>query len=938
MNHMRTLKKVLALSLVFAMAFTMMAGAAFKDQDKIDSSLTNDIQLLTALGVFKGDENGNFNPTDNVKRSEAAKMIYVLKNNGVDDGAVAFQGVSKYSDVPVGHWAEGYINYCTNLGYMGGWQENGVQKFDPNGNVTGVELMKMLLCMVGYKSDMQGYTGNGWQTNVLVDAATSGLTVEFNPSVYAATPRQWTARLMTNALNARWVTYSKGELNYEANTYADQFLGLATVTGQLTGVQNVAAVANSGTPAQGADNKTCTISEYTDKANQTAGIDATFEAEISSDLLGQVVKVYYKKGAGDNNDLTNPQKVYAALPVVSKVYNVTADSITVKAGSGNATLEFDGYNKTTYTNGTDQVTVYTDFKAAASAVNITDPSTLFGTNDNRTLKLVDVDGNGKIDDVYVSSVTYAVVDKFDAAKTTLTMNNGAASASAVTIPGLTFGNNDTGKEAWKKINIVGDLAKGDVVAITKNYSTGELIYDVTEVAPITGKVESFTMQSNGSNYADVTVDGTTYKVAATAANTSVGATTGSITKLTECTNFYTDGKYIVYATGDKASETFPSNIAYVIGADKGNNVWPNEKAAQVKVLTAEGETKTFEYVSADNTPSGWIKYDASNNGVSVNTIYEYQLIDGKIVLKALPATVGKFTSGETSTTAISYDSSKKLATVEVSGSNKDCMVNNDTVFFVRYKNAKYAVVKGNEIGSFTAGAGSSSMNVNTRVKGEYVIDETTGMPVLKYGEILLASNESSSVTSGTKYAVITGAAKMGQKIDNTNTEVIVPVISNEGVTELKVKVATATLESQMATLTSYKNEMHTYTISGDYATINATKVSPAVQGDGAWTEVAVKAASDTSLYVYSAQDSTDKFYNITADTRIAYVEVDSNGNVKAVDGEGVPTAANLGDDGIVDSTLYQNAVVLGKANNSQFDASMIIVEINGNALPAGLIA
>ena len=228
---MRTLKKVLALSLVFAMAFTMMAGAAFKDQDKIDSSLTNDIQLLTALGVFKGDENGNFNPTDNVKRSEAAKMIYVLKNNGVDDGAVAFQGVSKYADVPVGHWAEGYINYCTNLGYMGGWQENGVQKFDPNGNVTGVELMKMLLCMIGYKADMQGYTGNGWQTNVLVDAATSGLTVEFVPSVYAATPRQWTARLMTNALNAYWVTYSKGELNYEANTYAEQFLGLDTATG-----------------------------------------------------------------------------------------------------------------------------------------------------------------------------------------------------------------------------------------------------------------------------------------------------------------------------------------------------------------------------------------------------------------------------------------------------------------------------------------------------------------------------------------------------------------------------------------------------------------------------------------------------------------------------------------------------------------------------------
>lgn len=70
---MRTLKKVLALSLVFAMAFTLMAGAAFKDQDKIDSDLTDDIQLMTALGVFQGDETGSFNPEANVTRAQAAK-------------------------------------------------------------------------------------------------------------------------------------------------------------------------------------------------------------------------------------------------------------------------------------------------------------------------------------------------------------------------------------------------------------------------------------------------------------------------------------------------------------------------------------------------------------------------------------------------------------------------------------------------------------------------------------------------------------------------------------------------------------------------------------------------------------------------------------------------------------------------------------------------
>ena len=99
--------------------------------------------------------------------------------------------------------------------------------------------------------------------------------------------------------SAYWVTYSKGELNYEANTYAEQFLGLDTATGMLTGVQNVALVANGSDPAMGTDNKDCTIAQYTDKAGQTAGVAASFKAEVSSDLLGQVVKVYFKKGASE---------------------------------------------------------------------------------------------------------------------------------------------------------------------------------------------------------------------------------------------------------------------------------------------------------------------------------------------------------------------------------------------------------------------------------------------------------------------------------------------------------------------------------------------------------------------------------------------------------------------------------------------------------------
>ncbi len=235
---MRTLKKVLALSMVFAMAFSMMAGAAFNDQDQIDASLVEDIQLLTALDVFQGDEKGDFNPTANVTRAQAAKMIYVLKNNGQDDEAAAFKGNSVYSDVPSGHWAEGYINYATNLGIMSGWTEGSVRKFDPNGNVTGLELTKMLLCMIGYRSDVQGYTGSGWQTNVLRDGASSAVTTNYLPTIYNAAPRQWTARLMANAINAPYISYSRGEVVQGSATdptisYGQQYLGLRMAEGYL---------------------------------------------------------------------------------------------------------------------------------------------------------------------------------------------------------------------------------------------------------------------------------------------------------------------------------------------------------------------------------------------------------------------------------------------------------------------------------------------------------------------------------------------------------------------------------------------------------------------------------------------------------------------------------------------------------------------------------
>ena len=164
---MRTLKKVLALTVVLATVFSLTAFAAFTDADQINESCQDDINLMNALNVMVGDAEGTFRPNGTISRAEAAKMVYVVRNGGVDDKASGWTGMKVFSDVPAGAWYEGYVNYCASLGIIAGVGGN---KFNPDGAVTGVELAKMLLVVAGYKPDVQGYTGANWSLNVINDA------------------------------------------------------------------------------------------------------------------------------------------------------------------------------------------------------------------------------------------------------------------------------------------------------------------------------------------------------------------------------------------------------------------------------------------------------------------------------------------------------------------------------------------------------------------------------------------------------------------------------------------------------------------------------------------------------------------------------------------------------------------------------------------------
>lgn len=892
---MRTLKKVLALSLVFAMAFTMMAGAAFKDQDKIDSSLNNDIQLLTALGVFKGDENGNFNPTANVKRSEAAKMIYVLKNNGVDDGAVAFQGVSKYADVPVGHWAEGYINYCTNLGYMGGWKEGNVQKFDPNGNVTGVELTKMLLCMIGYKADIQGYTGNGWQTNVLVDAATSGLSANFIPSIYGATPRQWTARLMTNALDAEWVTYSKGELTYKGNTYAEQFLGLRTVEGILTATNSnkLGTVVNSISSSLN-ESETVFVDAFTGTSD-----DLLATGDADDNLLGQPVKAYYKKAG-----TTTESKLYAVLPYAKnlKVVNTTIDAIKYDSADGtNKTVTIEGLGKMNYaaSGATNQVTLYVNNVKVSGPAGIETLKGQISGNDSRAVTVV-ANKDGYAQTILVHEMTaFAKVKKIDASKNTLTLEKASAATSVVSFlagsvlkdasgTNLTFDNSANKDNFNKYLNVASNVKEGSIVKITANTSTGKLVYDITLADKVEGTPTGYTL--DGANYATLTINGTAYKMAGN--NNQLNGydwDTNNNKSLLSDKTFYTDGKYVVFSEGGKPTASV-ENLAYITAVDTVTSWGKNNY--KVKALLSDGTVGEYEVAKYYKVNSGSYAEESDGteldkmfdgkdadadkkpDGTAWNRVYSYSISGGKITLYQLmddsAANIG-FKTG-----AQSYTAANKT----VSAGGKHYVVDANAYFFVKStvnNKTSYSVVKASELTKDQTAAASASAN------NDFAVKTVNGIETLLFGVLEL---DKSVVASAADYAYANENARY-DLIDGKHTvQMVVTSAAGEPVTIKKIADNQTQAKKAVDDWNNLKGKVITYSLNAEgnvesdptvIATGNISSGVKAVEA-GKWNKLNVQGWNASAAYVINKGDATTvltdaEYVNIASDVKIHYVDV-----------------------------------------------------------------
>ena len=465
------MKKLLALvlALVMSMSLVTISNAAFKDADKIDYKEAVDV--MNAVGVFVGDEKGNFNAKENLTREQAAKIIAYLELGS--KAADALVGGATFTDVASSRWSAGFVGYCAQAGIVSGV---GDSKFDPAGQLTALQFGKMLLVELGYDAKAEGMVGTDWAINTSKLMAGTKLMDGISGSVNQVLTREKAAQMCLNALEAPMVTYdTKG----------------STITVDGTKINFGASVAKYETSTvakdQNISKEKLTSGEYTVELGE----------KLYKDLKKNSTTDAFERPATEWMLKAKSIGTYADAADLS--YTATVEIGTIYSDLG-LSKGIDDSKVTYYEDGRNQSSTWTQDIVKGSKVEKGGNGTLlevYYNDDAESLTVIAINTYvGKITASYKASTTK------DAYVTFTPKNSGD--------PGSSYETDDS-------------YSKDDIVLYTYSYKAGDAgVKSMALAEKVTGKMNGFTAEKN------VTVDGTTYKKSAkgtpitTGMNTSVG--------------------------------------------------------------------------------------------------------------------------------------------------------------------------------------------------------------------------------------------------------------------------------------------------------------------------------------------------------------------------------------------------------------------------------
>ncbi len=163
------MKKILILLLCFALCLSLSVGtvfaAIFADVPS-DAYYKDAIDSLSIYGIVSGYD-GYFNPENFITRAEFAKIASIT--GGFEKEVAGKSGNTRFNDVALSHWANGYINAAAEhmiiVGYPNGY-------FMPENNITYQEAVTIILRLMDYTS---ADLGDNWPFAYLEKAKALGI-------------------------------------------------------------------------------------------------------------------------------------------------------------------------------------------------------------------------------------------------------------------------------------------------------------------------------------------------------------------------------------------------------------------------------------------------------------------------------------------------------------------------------------------------------------------------------------------------------------------------------------------------------------------------------------------------------------------------------------------------------------------------------------------
>ena len=589
------MKKLLALvlALVMSMSLVTISNAAFKDADKIEH--TEAVEVMAAVGVLAGYDNGKFGANDTLTRAQACKISAYLDLG--KDVAEALPAVQVFSDLPASNWAAKYVAYCADAGYVSGVGDN---KFAPDEKVTGYQFGKMLLCALGYDQKVEEMTGSSWEIKVAKLMEKNSLSKGTSKLGSAALTREEAAQYGLNALKATCVEYDEK--------------GSTIIAGDVT-------IINGAKKAKAVES----AEDYSKVIDETVGSTTSVWTVQLGEKLYKGDLTLAATGAATSDDFGRPVKTweYKNAEVATSVTSAKA-VFTADTKADDVVKALKGYKF----NGTELKDKDTQIGSTTTAI---DSLTFSAATDKIAEKVADLTANGKVVEFYADSnknINKIVVIEytFDKVANVSTNNKGK---TTYTINSSEYFTGDANKDDTAVL--AGKVEKNDyvtyVIANSKCY-----IYPTTN---FDGKMTKY----NRSD-ATITVAGTTYK---TSAATVSALTAASSFDGTANSKFYVDQYGFVVAV-DGINDTqyaVIDSIAYVNasgvegkGYAEARLVFVDGKTEVVRVKTIDGKTPVTA-LSGNATEQAKqivVSATATANSALAGEIYKYSINDGKYVL------------------------------------------------------------------------------------------------------------------------------------------------------------------------------------------------------------------------------------------------------------------------------------------------------------------